>query len=67
MKEIRPVTKAAKRPTPLNKILAALSGKEYQRQLPPLTPVSMSLGETLYETEDSIKHVYFPDQFEGTE
>ena len=51
--------KAAKQPPPRNKILAALPGKEYQRLLPHLTPVSLLSGETLYETEDRIRHVYF--------
>jgi len=43
----------------VNKILAALPVKEYQRLLPHLTPVSMPLGEVLYETEDRIRYVYF--------
>jgi CRP-like cAMP-binding protein len=51
--------KAIKPPPPQNKILAALPSKEYNRLLPHLTPVSLSSGETLYETEDRIKHVYF--------
>jgi CRP-like cAMP-binding protein len=54
------VPKTAKSPPPRNKILAALPRKEYQRLLPHLTPVSLSLGETLYEMEGSIRHVYFP-------
>ena len=44
---------------PRNKILAALTGKEYDRLLPHLTPVSLRSGETLYETGGRIKHVYF--------
>ena len=52
--------KTAKSSPPRNKILAALPDKEYQRLLPRLTPVSLSLGETLYEMEGSIRHVYFP-------
>jgi CRP-like cAMP-binding protein len=56
-----PVPKTAKSPPPRNKILAALPDKEYQRLLPRLTPVSLSLGETLYEMEGSIRHVYFPN------
>ncbi len=48
-------------PPPRNKILAALPDKEYQRLLPRLTPVSLGLGETLYEVEGSIRHVYFPN------
>jgi CRP-like cAMP-binding protein len=57
---MRPVPKTAA-PPPQNKILAALPGKEYQRLLPHLTPVSLGLGETLYEMEGSITHVYFPN------
>jgi CRP-like cAMP-binding protein len=55
------VPKTAKSSPPRNKILAALPAKEYQRLLPRLTPVSLSLGETLYEMEGSIRHVYFPN------
>jgi CRP-like cAMP-binding protein len=57
---MRPVPKTAKPLRPRNKILAALPDKEYRRLLPRLTPVSLSLGETLYEMEGSIRHVYFP-------
>lgn len=56
------MTKTAKLLPPQNRILAALPSKEYQRMLPHLTSVSMGLGETLYEMEDSIKHVYFPNR-----
>ena len=53
--------RTAKPLPPRNKILAALPRKEYRRLLPRLTPVSLSLGETLYEMEGSIRHVYFPN------
>lgn len=46
-------------PRPQNKILASLPSKEYNRLLPHLTPVSLPSGETLYNTKDRIKHVYF--------
>lgn len=49
----------AANPPPQNKILAALPGEEYDRLLSHLTPVSLPLGESLYETEDRIKYVYF--------
>jgi CRP-like cAMP-binding protein len=49
----------AVRPPPQNKILAALPGKEYNRLLSHLTPVSLHRGDTLYETKDRIKYVYF--------
>lgn len=44
-----------------NKILAALSTKEYARLLPQLELVSLPLGQILYKTEDRIKYVYFPN------
>jgi CRP-like cAMP-binding protein len=49
----------AANPPPQNKILAALPSEEYDRLLPRLTPVSLPLGESLYETEDRIRYVYF--------
>jgi CRP-like cAMP-binding protein len=49
----------AVRPPPQNKILAALPSEEYDRLLPHLTPVSLHSGDTLYKTQDRIKHVYF--------
>ena len=49
----------AVRPPPQNKILAALPSKEYNRLLSHLTPVSLQRGDTLYETKDRIKYVYF--------
>lgn len=49
----------ATHPPPQNKILAALPSEEYDRLLPRLTPVPLPLGESLYETEDRIKYVYF--------
>ena len=49
----------AVRPPPQNKILAALPSKEYNRLLSHLTPVSLHSGDTLYETKDRIKYVYF--------
>jgi CRP-like cAMP-binding protein len=52
------MSKATNSP-PQNRILAALTSKEYNRLLPHLTPVSLYSGETLYETEERIKHVYF--------
>lgn len=52
----------AVRPPPQNKILAALSSKEYNRLLSHLTPVSLQRGDTLYKTNDRIKHVYFVNE-----
>jgi CRP-like cAMP-binding protein len=42
-----------------NKILAALPANEYERLREHLTPVSLPLGETLYNTDDRISEVYF--------
>jgi CRP-like cAMP-binding protein len=44
-----------------NKILAALSAKEYARLLPHLELVSLPLGQILYKTDEQIKYVYFPN------
>jgi CRP-like cAMP-binding protein len=49
----------ATHPPPRNKILAALRADEYERVLPHLKPVSLPLGEVLYETEGRIRYVYF--------
>ena len=45
----------------VNRLLAALPKKEYQRVLPKLKTVNLVLGETLYEPGDVIKYVYFPN------
>lgn len=42
-----------------NRILAALPAAEFQRLSRHLTPVSLPLGETIYEPESSINEVYF--------
>ena len=42
-----------------NRILAALPAREYERLLEHLTPVSLDLGHTLYETQGRISEVYF--------
>jgi CRP-like cAMP-binding protein len=42
-----------------NKILAALPAEEYERLRKHLTPVSLPLGETLYNQNERIKYVYF--------
>jgi CRP-like cAMP-binding protein len=47
-------------PTPIrNRILAALPKQEYDRLLKHLSPVSLTLGETLYKTDERITDVYF--------
>ena len=51
-----------KRAAPVaNRLLDALSKKEYQRLLPDLEPVPLAFGDILYEPGDTIGHVYFPD------
>jgi CRP-like cAMP-binding protein len=44
----------------VNHLLAALPDAERQRWLPQLEHVEMPLGEVLYESGDTLSHVYFP-------
>jgi hypothetical protein len=43
-----------------NQLLAALSSVERERLIPYLQAVDMSLGKVLYESGDTLRHVYFP-------
>ena len=43
-----------------NKLLAALPSEEYGLLKPGLEPVSLSLGEILFEPPDRIRNIYFP-------
>ncbi len=43
-----------------NRLLAALPQAEWQRWLPHLEPVEMSLGSVLHESGEAMTHVYFP-------
>jgi CRP-like cAMP-binding protein len=43
-----------------NHLLAALPDPEFNRWLPMLEPMEMQLGEVLYESGSTLKHVYFP-------
>jgi CRP-like cAMP-binding protein len=43
-----------------NQLLAALPNAEWQRWLPQLEPVSLPLGQVLYESGATLSHVYFP-------
>jgi len=44
-----------------NKMLAALPAKEYRRLLAKLEPVDLQFGETIYEPNERVKNVYFPN------
>jgi CRP-like cAMP-binding protein len=46
---------------PVNRLLATLPKKEYNRLLPNLRPITLTFGEVLYEPGDPIRHVYFPN------
>ena len=52
---------AVSRVPAVNKLLAALPHKHYQRMLSGLEPVTLTFGQVLYEPEDLIRHVYFPN------
>ncbi|MEM9927383.1 MAG: Crp/Fnr family transcriptional regulator [Cyanobacteria bacterium P01_D01_bin.50] len=43
-----------------NQLLTALPAGEYQRLIPYLKPVSLVLGQTVYEPKELIEEVYFP-------
>jgi len=43
-----------------NHLLAALPAAEWKRWLPQLELVNLTLGEVLYESGGTMKHVYFP-------
>jgi CRP-like cAMP-binding protein len=43
-----------------NRLLAALPREEYERLVPHLERVSFELGEVIYESGESMDHVYFP-------
>ena len=43
-----------------NHLLAALSSEVQQRLFPHLEKVAMPLGKVLYESGDTLRHVYFP-------
>ena len=43
-----------------NQILAALNKTEHQQLFSQLEPVSLALGDLVYEADGSIEHVYFP-------
>ena len=43
-----------------NQLLAALPEAEWHRWLPYLEPVTLGLGQVIYESGDTLAHVYFP-------
>lgn len=45
-----------------NRLLAALPDDEYQRLVPHLERVSLSLNQVLYEPSEPIRYIYFPHQ-----
>lgn len=45
----------------VNRLLATLPKKEYERLLPGLKRIPLIFGDVLYEPGDTIKHVYFPN------
>src|SRR5271166_5244142 len=47
-------------PVRVNQILAALTPVEHERIFPHLHMVEMPLGKVLYESGDTLRHVYFP-------
>jgi CRP-like cAMP-binding protein len=44
----------------MNRLLAALPAAEWRRWSPQLEPVEMPLGQVLYESGQTLSHVYFP-------
>jgi len=44
----------------MNHLLAALPADEFSRLKPNLEPVSLSLGEVIYESGEQLEHIYFP-------
>ena len=44
-----------------NQLIAALPQQEYERLLPNLEPVSLSIKQVLYEANEPIEYAYFPN------
>ena len=43
-----------------NQLLAALPAEDYERLLPHLEPVTLPLGQVVFESGSTLRHVYFP-------
>jgi CRP-like cAMP-binding protein len=50
------------RPPTENRILNALSDEEYERLAPHLEFIKTNHGQLIYQTNQTIEHVYFPDR-----
>lgn len=46
---------------PNNRLLAALPAEEYTRFFPKLERIDLIYSEIIYEPDDLISHVYFPE------
>jgi len=51
---------------PRNQILAALPKDEYKRLRPALEPVGLELKQILFDYDEPIEHVYFPEDCVGS-
>ena len=51
---------------PRNQILASLPAEEYARLAPLLTGVWLELRQVLFDLEQPIEHVYFPESAVGS-
>ena len=52
----------ASRPQTVNRILKALPQADYERLAPHLELINLRHGETIYETDQRIEYVYFPNK-----
>lgn len=52
---------AGKRASIPNRLLAAVPRSDYRKLQPVLEPVELAFGETVYESQAEIQHVYFPN------
>ena len=61
MKNVRTISDQPVKPHPLqNHLLAALDADVQQRVLPHLELMTLPLGKVIYESGDTVRHVYFP-------